>query len=204
MAAFIHPQALCESDSVGDATRIWAFAHVMKGASVGRDCNIGEGAFVESGAILGDRVTLKNHVLVWDGVQLGDDVFVGPGVLFTNDLNPRSPRMPRAQARYQDRLRWHLKSLICCGASLGAGAVILPGVTVGEYAMVGAGAVVTKDVDPHRLVVGNPARPIGWVCVCGIRLGDDWICPACEAAYQLDDEHGLQIAEAASCSCGER
>jgi UDP-2-acetamido-3-amino-2,3-dideoxy-glucuronate N-acetyltransferase len=188
MSAFVHPMALCESESVGDATRIWAFAHVMKGAQVGSHTNIGEGAFVESGAVIGDRVTLKNQVLVWDGVRIGDDVFVGPGVVFTNDATPRSPRMPEAAWRYRDPATWRLTTTIGRGASLGGGAVILPGVTIGPFAMIGAGAVVTRDVPAHCLVVGNPARAIGWVCACGARLGADWMCPACSMICRLEDE----------------
>jgi acetyltransferase-like isoleucine patch superfamily enzyme len=182
MSAFVHPLALCESDSVGESTRIWAFSHVMKGAVVGRSCNVGEGAFVESGAVIGDRVTLKNRVLVWDGVRIEDDAFIGPGVVFTNDKAPRSPRMPEAADRYRDPSRWRMTTTVGRGASLGGGAVILPGVTIGAFAMVGAGSVVTRDVPPHALVVGNPARVVGRVCGCGAKLGPDGACPACSSA----------------------
>jgi acetyltransferase-like isoleucine patch superfamily enzyme len=191
MPAIVHPMALCESESVGDATRIWAFAHVMKGAQVGSHCNIGEGAYVESGAVLGDRVTLKNQVLVWDGVRIGDDAFIGPGVVFTNDATPRSRRMPEAARRYRDPTTWRLTTTIGRGASLGGGAVILPGVTIGPYAMIGAGAVVTRDVPPHCLVVGNPARAIGWVCACGARLVPGGTCPVCSATDRLEDDSVL-------------
>jgi UDP-2-acetamido-3-amino-2,3-dideoxy-glucuronate N-acetyltransferase len=194
VARFVHPQALCDSEHVGDGTRIWAFAHVMQGARVGADCNIGEGAFVESGAVLGNRVTLKNQVMVWDGVEIGDDVFVGPGVIFTNDRMPRSPRMPQAAARYQDPAQWRLTTRVGPGASLGAGAVILPGIDIGTCAMIGAGAVVIRNVAPHSLVVGNPARHTGWVCVCGTRLRDTFICPSCAAAYRLTGEATLAPA----------
>lgn len=184
----VHPQGACDSDRVGEGTRIWAFAHVMRGAVVGRDCNIGGGAFVESGAVLGDRVTLKNQVMVWDGVRIGDDVFVGPGVIFTNDAAPRSPRMPEAVDRYCDPSRWRVATAVGRGASLGAGAVILPGADVGPSAMVGAGSVVTRPVPAHALVVGNPARRIGWVCVCCGRLDAGLTCPACGAAYSLSGD----------------
>lgn len=184
---FVHSSGLCESDSVGEGTRIWAFAHVMRGAWVGRDCNIGEGAFVEAGALLGDRVTLKNQVMVWEGVEIASDVFVGPGVIFTNDRTPRSPRMPEAAARYEDK-RWCLRTFVGRGASLGAGAILLPGVTIGPFAMVGAGAVVTRDVASHRLVLGNPARPAGWVCACGGRLGEELLCEACGAAHRPEGD----------------
>ncbi len=188
MTTFIHPQAICESDSVGAGTRIWAFAHVMRGAVVGADCNLGDGAFVESGAVLGNRVTLKNQVMVWDGVTIGDDAFVGPGVIFTNDRFPRSPRMERVKERYSDPERWRSATYIARGASLGAGAVILPRVKIGEFAMVGAGAVVTRDVKPFQLVAGNPAVSRGWVCHCGMRLNVDLVCEACQAAYELDGD----------------
>ena len=188
MTTFIHPQAICESDAVGNGTRVWAFAHVMRGAVVGVACNIGDGAFIESGAVLGDRVTLKNQVMVWDGVTIGDDAFIGPGVIFTNDRNPRSPRMERVKARYADPGRWRLATHVARGASLGAGAVILPGVKIGEFAMVGAGAVVTRDVKPFQLAAGNPAASRGWACFCGMRLNEKLTCEACQAAFGFDGD----------------
>jgi UDP-2-acetamido-3-amino-2,3-dideoxy-glucuronate N-acetyltransferase len=183
---FLHPRGLCESETVGEGTRIWAFAHVMKNAVVGKQCNIGEGAFVETGAVLGDRVTVKNHCLIWDGVHLGDDVFVGPAVVFTNDRRPRSPRMPEVAERYQSTATWLLQTHVERGASLGAACVILPGLRIGQYAMVAAAALVTSDVLPHQLVLGQPARPVGWVCMCGAKLvfahgGLD--CPECQLSY---------------------
>lgn len=175
---FAHPQALVESEHIGSGTRIWAFAHVMKGARVGRDCNIGEGAFIEGGARVGDGVTVKNGALVWEGVTLEDGVFVGPGVLFTNDLRPRSPRLPQAKARYEDKGGWLVPTLVQRGASLGAGAVILAGVTVGDYATVGAGALVTKDVPSYALVLGTN-KLAGWVCECGRSLAFKGALAAC-------------------------
>jgi UDP-2-acetamido-3-amino-2,3-dideoxy-glucuronate N-acetyltransferase len=192
---FVHPLALCDSDMVGAGTRIWAFAHVMAGAVVGRDCNIGEHAFVETGAKLGDRVTLKNQALVWDGVEIGDDVFVGPGVCFTNDRWPRSPRLRLAAvaARYRERRNWLALTHIETGASLGARAVILPGVRVGAWAMVAAGAIVTHDVMAHALALGAPARRVGWVCRCGLRLAGDgqgWHCPECGLRFTEKTDGG--------------
>ena len=146
---FIHEKALVESDSIGPGTRVWAFAHVMPDAVIGADCNICDHTYIEGGAILGDRVTVKSGVYVWVGVRIDDDVFIGPQATFTNDLMPRS-RQPFELSET------HIKR----GASIGAGAVVLAGVTIGERAMVGAGAVVTKDVPADTVVVGNPARVI--------------------------------------------
>ena len=163
----LHPAALCESDDVGPRTRIWAFAHVLPGAHIGADANICDHAFVEGGAWLGDRVTVKNASLIWDGVTIGDDVFIGPRVTFTNDLRPRVG-FPVPGGEF---VPTHVRR----GASLGASVTVVCGVTIGEYAMVAAGAVVAEDVAPHALVVGVPARPVGWVCVCGARLADDLV-----------------------------
>ncbi len=116
----IHPQALCESKDIGAGTRIWAFAHVMSGAVIGRNCNIGDGVFIESGAIIGNEVTVKNQVMIWDGVRIEDEVFIGPGVVFTNDKTPRSPRMARVAERYQDRRNWCVPTVVHRGAALGA------------------------------------------------------------------------------------
>lgn len=145
----VHPLAIVQSDQIGDRTRIWQFAIVLEGARIGADCNLNAHTLVEGGAVLGDRVTLKCGVYVWDGITLEDDVFCGPNATFTNDKHPRSKLYPEAFP----------KTLVKCGASIGAGAVILPGVTIGESAMIGAGAVVTKDVPPGAVWVGNPARP---------------------------------------------
>ncbi len=182
---FVHPNAICESLDVGEGSRIWAFAHVMQGARIGRDCNIGDGVFVESGAVIGDRVTVKNQAMIWNGVTLADDVFVGPGVAFANDAFPRSPRMEAVSDRYRDESGWLARTTVLEGATIGAGATVLPGITIGSFAMVGGGAVVTKDVCTHRLVVGNPACPIGWVCVCGRRIDSSGICRACGRRVSL-------------------
>jgi acetyltransferase-like isoleucine patch superfamily enzyme len=175
---FVHERALCESDAVGPGTRIWAFAHVMAGAQIGEDCNIGGGAFVETGAVIGNRVTVKNNVLVWDGVAVEDDVFLGPAVVFTNDINPR--------AKYKKQAEQFVSTIVRRGASIGANATVVCGVTISEHAFVGAGAVVVDDVGAHALVVGNPAKQIGWVCECGRRLGPDLVC-TCGRNYREID-----------------
>jgi UDP-2-acetamido-3-amino-2,3-dideoxy-glucuronate N-acetyltransferase len=178
--------ALCESDDVGAGTRIWRSAHVMNGARVGAACNIGEHVFVEGGAVIGDDVTVKNGVQVWNGVTLGDGVFVGPNATFTNDRRPRASIKRPVEA-------YLVPTVVEDGATVGGGAVVVCGVTVGRAAMVGAGAVVTRDVPAHALVVGNPARQIGWVCSCGGPLDDALRCDACGAAHTSSGD-GLRVA----------
>jgi UDP-2-acetamido-3-amino-2,3-dideoxy-glucuronate N-acetyltransferase len=148
----VHPAGICETGKVGARTRIWAFAHVLPGAVIGSDCNICDHVFIENDVVLGDRVTVKSGVQLWDGVQLGDDVFVGPNATFSNDRFPRSRQRPAEFAR----------TIVRNGASIGANATILPGLTIGLNAMVGAGAVVTKDVPANAVVYGNPARIGGY------------------------------------------
>lgn len=150
---FVHAQALCESTKIGTGTRVWAFAHILPGARIGSECNVCDNVFIENDVWVGDRVTLKCGVQLWDGVTLEDDVFVGPSVTFTNDRFPRSKVYPETFAR----------TLIRKGASLGANSTILPGLTIGMNAMVGAGAVVTRSVPPNAIVVGNPAKIVGYV-----------------------------------------
>ena len=182
----VHPQGICESDQVGPRTRVWAFAHVMKGARIGADCNICQGVFVESGAWVGDRVTVKNGVFIWDGVRVEDDVFLSPACVLTNVHRPRSRQGARASGRTAFD-----QTLIKQGATIGAGAVLVCPVTVGCFAFVGAGAVVTADVPDQALVVGNPARHVGWVCVCGQELDGDLVCPDCARRYLVGEEGGL-------------
>src|SRR3989338_7071670 len=152
MEYFVHPNALCESTTIGERTHIWAFAHVLPGARIGRECNICDGVFVENDVVVGDRVTVKCGVQLWNGVVLEDDVFVGPNVTFTNDIFPRSKKYPEKFA----------KTVVRRGASIGANATILPGIAIGQNAMVGAGAVVTKSVPANAKVVGNPARIVDY------------------------------------------
>ncbi len=149
----IHPTADVQSDHIGHGTRIWQYVIALPGARIGSDCNICAQCFIENDVVVGDRVTVKNGVQLWDGLEVADDVFIGPNVTFTNDRYPRSRRHPDAFPR----------TVIEAGASIGGGAVILPGVRIGARAMVGAGAVVTRDVEPGAVVAGNPARFVRWI-----------------------------------------
>lgn len=151
MPFFKHPQALIESGAkIGENTRVWAFVHILPGATIGADCNICDFVFIENDVIIGDRVTIKSGVQLWDGVRLDDDVFIGPNVTFTNDKFPRSKQYPKQYPTINVKK----------GASIGANATILPNIVIGEKAMIGAGSVVTKDVPSNAVVVGNPARVI--------------------------------------------
>lgn len=152
MTHFVHALGCCESQQVGEGTRIWAFAHVLPGAVIGKECNICDHVFIENDVVIGDRVTIKCGVQLWDGITLEDDVFIGPNATFTNDPFPRSKQYPEQFPR----------TVIARGASIGANATILPGLTVGQHAMIGAGAVVTRSVPPNAIVMGNPARIVGY------------------------------------------
>jgi acetyltransferase-like isoleucine patch superfamily enzyme len=151
--AAIHALSDVQSTNVGARTRVWQFVVILPRAAIGEDCNICSHCFIENDVVVGDRVTVKSGVQLWDGVRLEDDVFVGPNVTFTNDKMPRSRTHPDA----------FFQTLVRRGASIGGGATILPGIEIGERAMVGAGAVVTRDVPPRAIVAGNPARVIGQV-----------------------------------------
>ncbi len=178
-SVFIHERALCESVDIGPRTRVWAFAQVMEGARIGADCNICGHSFIESGVVVGDGVTIKNGVQIFDKVTLEDSVFVGPGAVFTNDLNPRAAVKKPPDA--------FLTTVVKKGATLGANVTVVCGVVIGEQAFVGAGAVVVRNAPAHALVVGNPARRAGWMCACGVRLPETLACDACDARYRLVD-----------------
>jgi acetyltransferase-like isoleucine patch superfamily enzyme len=170
--AIVHPGA-----HIGEGTRIWANANILEGAVIGEHCNIGDGCYVERGALIGNHVTLKNGVALFDGVTLQDDVFVGAGAVFMNDRHPRSHRSDA----------WVLeKTLVRKGATIGANATLMCGVTIGTYAVVGAGSVVIKDVPDYTIVVGNPAWGAGYACRCGRTLNDEFKC-ACGASYQISN-----------------
>lgn len=151
--SFIHPLADIAECQIGEGTRIWQFVVILPDAKIGQDCNICSHCLIENDVIIGDRVTVKSGVQLWDGVRVADDVFIGPNVTFTNDKHPRSKQYPKSFPQ----------TIVMTGASIGGGGVILPGITIGAHAMVGAGAVVTRSVPDGAIVVGNPARIIGYV-----------------------------------------
>ena len=184
---FVHPQALVETARIGEGTRVWAFAHVMKDAVIGRQCNICDHAFVESNVLIGDGVTIKNGVAIWDGVTLGDHVFVGPNAVFTNDLNPRAS-VKKTRAEF-------VPTQVQEGASIGANATIVCGVTIGRYAFIGAGAVVIRDVPAYALMVGNPAHQIGYMCECGERLPASLVC-VCGKSFEKSADGLMHVTGA--------
>lgn len=183
---FIHPTAEVAPDAqIGKGTHIWNQAQVRTGARIGEECNFGKNVYVDFDVVIGDRVKIQNNVSVYHGVTIEDGVFIGPHVCFTNDLLPRAIT-PQGLVKGQDD--WVVGSiLVRAGASIGAGSIILPGVTIGAFALIGAGSVVTRSVADHALVYGNPARQHGYVCHCGRRLVHieqisaslDGFCPAC-------------------------
>ncbi len=188
MTYFKHETAIVETGCVGGGTRVWAYAHILPGAKIGRDCNICDHTFIENDVTVGDRVTIKCGVQLWDGLRVDDDVFIGPNATFTNDPFPRSKQHP---ARYP-------QTLIERGASIGANATILPGITIGERAMIGAGAVVTNNVPPHAKLLGNPARIVGYVDaqpeVAAATLTTD-LCPGESARFGEVSVHHMPVVD---------
>lgn len=178
VAPFIHESAYVDDGAViGAGTRVWHFCHVMGGAVIGEGCSLGQNVVVMNGVRIGNNVKIQNNVSVYEGVVLEDDVFCGPSMVFTNVINPRS---------HVSRRNEYMPTLVRRGATIGANATIVCGVTLGEYAFIGAGAVITKDVLPYALMAGVPARRIGWMCRCGERLPDAGTgrCAACGTAYE--------------------
>ena len=182
---FAHPHALVETEHIGAGTRIWAFAHVQRDARIGAGCNICGHTFIETGAVLGNNVTVKNGVAIWSGVTVEDNVFLGPNCVLTNDPNPRSYIKKPAAALQHTRIQ--------ANATVGANATILCGITIGRYAFIGAGAVVLRTAPDFALMVGNPARHVGWMCQCARRLAipasvsmDTSItCPHCQTGFRV-------------------
>jgi acetyltransferase-like isoleucine patch superfamily enzyme len=179
---YAHPTAIVESETIGEGTRIWHFAHVRRGAKIGKNCNIGKSAYVDIDAEIGNNVKIQNFVSVYRGVTIEDDVFVGPSATFTNDLYPRAFIWDEEHVSI---------TRIGRGASIGANATLVCGITVGEYAMIGAGSVVAEDVPAFALVIGNPGRQKGWVCYCGHRLKEEakdgaYRCPTCGKVMETE------------------
>jgi UDP-2-acetamido-3-amino-2,3-dideoxy-glucuronate N-acetyltransferase len=171
-----------ESAQVGEGTKIWHFSHVMAGAKIGERCSLGQNVNVGGRAVLGNTVKVQNNVSIYDDVIIEDEVFCGPSMVFTNVINPRA---------FVERKHEYRETRVKRGASIGANATIVCGVTLGEYCFVGAGSVVTKDVPAYALVYGSPARQHGWVCRCGVKLGEDLVCPECGKKY-AKNEKGIE------------
>jgi len=184
---FVHESSYIDDGAViGAGTRIWHFCHVMPGAVIGEGCNLGQNVVVMSGVRLGNNVKVQNNVSIYQGVILEDDVFCGPSCVFTNVANPRSQISRKSEYR---------QTVVRRGATIGANATVICGITLGEYCFVGAGAVVRSDVPAFGLVVGVPARLVGWMCQCGVRLpASDGLrrCPACGATYR---ETGSRLSQ---------
>jgi len=186
---YAHPTAVIDDDCViGNGTKIWHFSHIMSGCTIGDSCNIGQNVVVSPNVVLGRNVKIQNNVSVYTGVECEDDVFLGPSMVFTNVINPRS---------HVNRKSEYKQTIVRRGASIGANATIVCGNEIGEYAMIGAGAVITKPVKPYALVVGNPARQIGWVSAYGHKLTFDSsnraVCPETGQTYELRDGSVFEV-----------
>ena len=191
----IHPTADVDPGAaIGANTRIWHQAQIREGATLGEECIIGKSAYIDHDVRIGNRVKIQNRASVYHGVTIEDGVFVGPHVIFTND---RTPRAITPEGKLQADSDWEIApTMVRYGASVGAGSIVLPGVVIGRYALIGAGSVVTRDVPDHALVLGNPARRAGYVCVCGQKLSErepGWDCPSCDRDY-IQNESGLVLS----------
>lgn len=176
MAFFVHESSYVDENvTIGDGTKVWHFCHLLKGARIGENCSLGQNVNIGNNAVIGNGVKIQNNVTVYEGVELEDYVFCGPSMVFTNDLTPRA-RYPKGPAGYK-------KTLVKTMASIGANATVVCGTTIGRCALIGAGAVVTKDVPDHALMLGVPAVQKGWVCECGNVLGDNLHC-SCGRKYE--------------------
>ena len=187
MDYFVHPTSIIDEDvKIGKGSRIWHFSHVQSGAEIGRDCSLGQNVNISNNVKMGDGCKIQNNVSLYEGVELEDYVFCGPSCVFTNDLTPRA-KYPKGHAKYK-------KTLLKTGASIGANATIVCGHTVGCWALIGAGAVVTSSVPDYALMLGVPAKRCGWVCECGEILPDSLICKECGRKFKETSE-GLQEEE---------
>ena len=174
---FVHPTSVVDERAyIGEGTKIWHFCHIQSGASIGKGCSLGQNVNISNNVKIGDGCKLQNNVSIYEGVELEDYVFCGPSCVFTNDLTPRA-KYPKGRAGYK-------KTLIKQGASIGANATVVCGNTIGKWAMIAAGAVVTSNVPNHALMMGVPARIRGWVCECGHVLSDDLVCDKCGQTYK--------------------
>lgn len=181
---FVHESSYVDDDvMIGGGTKIWHFCHIQNGARIGRDCSFGQNVNIANHVKIGNGVKIQNNVSVYEGVEIEDDVFCGPSMVFTNDLTPRA-KFPKGAAHYK-------KTVLKQGASIGANATIVCGNTIGSWAMIGAGAVVTGNVPDYALMLGVPAHQAGWVCQCGERLGNDLKCTRCGREYKKTKE-GLE------------
>lgn len=181
MSYFVHESSYIDEDvSIGQGTKIWHFCHIQRGVKIGENCSLGQNVNVSNNVIIGKGVKIQNNVSVYEGVEIEDYVFCGPSMVFTNDLTPRS-KYPKGQAGYK-------KTLVRYGASIGANATIVCGNTIGEWAMIASGAVVTKDVPAYALMVGVPAKQAGWVCECGQTLSESLTCSECGRVYALEND----------------
>ena len=177
----IHPNSDIQTKMIGSDTIIWQYVVILSGARIGNNCNINAFCFIENDVVIGDNVTIKCGVYIWDGITVEDNVHIGPNVTFTND------RYPRSKQKFQ-----LLRTVIKKGASIGANATILPGIIVGESAMIGAGSILTKSAPDHTLWIGNPARQTGYVCKCGHKLDSSLHCNHCKSDYSMDKDKNLR------------
>ncbi len=186
MNFFVHESSYVDENvEIGDGTKIWYFCHIQKGAKIGKNCSLGQNVNISNNVVLGNGVKIQNNVAVYEGVEIEDDVFCGPSCVFTNDLTPRA-KYPKGHEKYK-------KTLIKRGASIGANATIVCGHTIGEWALIGAGAVVTSDVPAHALMLGVPAVRKGWVCECGALLGSDRECMECGRKYKEEFDRLVEV-----------